>query len=215
MVTRFTSYGLTGTAAAFLWATAVLFALAAVGLVVYWFGWHAFIEGEDTLSDVRTIEDPVAATVGLAWAATLLTAVLFSIWFFHAYRSAASRGATGRTWGPGWTLGAWFIPVAHLVIPKLVMNEVDRMSNPRLQAPLERRWRGARRHPVNDLWWTCLVMAVIVQGIATWFLGEFAITRNGYGSGILIAVVAAVLHSAAAALAGALVFVIGRRLRER
>lgn len=213
---RFLSFGLTGTVAAFLWSTAAVYTVTALSLLVYRFAWSAHVDRPSarTLSDLDAVEDAVVAAIGLGWLVTVVTGILFLIWFFQAYESAASRGAAGRTWGSGWTVGAWFIPLGNLVIPKLVMNEIDRMSNPRVQAPVGARWRGMGRHPLNDLWWACLVMAVIVHSIAVSVLDAYELTQYGYGSGILIAMVASVLVAAAAALAGALVLLIGRRRRE-
>ncbi len=62
-------------------------------------------------------------------------AVLLMVWLNLAYKAGQSRGAIDRTWSSGWTVGAWFIPFANLAIPKLVVNEVDRMSRLELTEP--------------------------------------------------------------------------------
>jgi hypothetical protein len=55
-----------------------------------------------------------------------LTGLAFLQWRYRARRGLDRLGATGLTWRPGWAIGGWFIPIANLVIPLLVVNEIDR-----------------------------------------------------------------------------------------
>src|SRR5262245_14862724 len=48
------------------------------------------------------------------------TAVVFIVWLYRARRNLAIWGILGLGWGPGWAIGGWFIPLANLLIPKLV-----------------------------------------------------------------------------------------------
>ncbi|WP_436526483.1 DUF4328 domain-containing protein [Actinoplanes sp. HUAS TT8] len=57
----------------------------------------------------------------------LFTAVTFLVWL---HRASANLWNTGHAmkWRPGWTIGAWLIPLANLVLPLLVFREVDRSA---------------------------------------------------------------------------------------
>lgn len=81
------------------------------------------------------------------WLCYLATAVVFMVW---AYRGHASDSVQGRhpSW---WHAGAWFIPVANLLMPFLAMSD---------------SYRGARRRrgqpegtiaPLVIAWWVALL----------------------------------------------------------
>lgn len=57
------------------------------------------------------------------------------VWLNLAYKAGQSCGTIDRTCSSRWTVGAWFMPFAKLVIPKLVENEVDTMLHPELTEP--------------------------------------------------------------------------------
>lgn len=75
---------------------------------------------------------------GAAWAAvTFLLAVLgwaqigvSLAWMYRASENVTRFGMRDRRWGPGWALGAWFIPLANLVLPLFALNEIWRGSEP-------------------------------------------------------------------------------------
>lgn len=61
----------------------------------------------------------------------LMAFALTNLWFlialinfgFRAVRFVRERGVTTR-WGAGWAIGSWFIPVAALILPYLVLRDV-------------------------------------------------------------------------------------------
>jgi hypothetical protein len=59
----------------------------------------------------------------------VLTGLAFIQWLYRARRNLDGLGATGLKWRPSWAIGGWFIPVANLVIPPLVVHEVDRAGS--------------------------------------------------------------------------------------
>jgi hypothetical protein len=64
----------------------------------------------------------------------VLAGGLFIWWFHRAYKNLASLGATGLRYGAGWAIGGWFIPLANLVLPKRIANDLWRASDPALPA---------------------------------------------------------------------------------
>jgi hypothetical protein len=118
--------------------------------------------GSTTFTD---IDDMTVAADGAAvfWALlAFVTYILLIIWTNMAYSSAASRGATERKWSSGWAIGGWFIPFANAVIPKLVINEIDRMSLPDLEEPIGATWRSQGRTGISDWGWAFGVIGYVV-----------------------------------------------------
>lgn len=54
----------------------------------------------------------------------LSTVVLFLMWFHRVYKNLTPLGATGLQYSPGWTIGAWFIPIGNLFIPYRITKEI-------------------------------------------------------------------------------------------
>lgn len=78
---------------------------------------------------VRT-EMWVGNLTGVQTAAAVGTAVLFLLWFAQAGERAESLGGGGRFKGWKWTLGAWVVPVVHMVLPLLVALHIWSSSQP-------------------------------------------------------------------------------------
>jgi Domain of unknown function (DUF4328) len=98
----------------------------------------------------------------------VITAILVMRWTWVASRALDARGAAGRRWRGGWTVGAWFIPIANLVIPKLMFNELERgLQVPASQFPIAEAWRSRTRTQVADVWWATWVAATVVGQIAS------------------------------------------------
>lgn len=68
------------------------------------------------------------------------TGVVFMVWQHrHATNAVALHGPLGL--GPGWAIGAWFVPLGNLVLPFRQLNQSARVSGP-LPA-VQVAWTGA------------------------------------------------------------------------
>src|SRR5688572_27383762 len=67
------------------------------------------------------------ATVGAG--ALILTAIVFLVFFYRAYVNLSLLGPSERRYGTGWAVGAWFIPIVWLIIPKKIANDIWRGSD--------------------------------------------------------------------------------------
>jgi len=161
---------------------------------------------------------PAAARIpsSLVWAVY----VVWLIWQHHATANLWARGYAGLKTRPGWAVGWWFIPFAHLAMPLVAMLELDRRSTP---DGTPRRAGG-----VLGWWWAAwlassLVPAIgaISAGMAAFFdeiqrldkVGRTATTIDFTAAAHAIApwiLVAGVLQLIAAALA----IVVVRRIDE-
>jgi hypothetical protein len=85
---------------------------------------------------------------------SLVAAAAFITWLYQARRNAGRLGGA-MTWAPGWAVGGWFIPVARLVIPYLVVRDVRRASGPTPQLA-----------PVG--WWWASVLVTLLFNRLIW-----------------------------------------------
>ena len=201
------SFGLTGTLMGFFITTAVLYGVGAVFYLGTWALWRDFDSGGSTaFSDVLDLASAGDLMVGFGVITSLVIAVLIVIWSNLSYKAASSRGAVGQAWSSGWAVGGWFIPFANLVIPKLVINEIDRMSNEQLIEPIAGSWRDAKRTAISDWWWVFFVAGLIASSVGDVMSDEnidyLWASAVGYG-----------IWSVGAVLGGITVMKIGKRLR--
>lgn len=63
---------------------------------------------------------------GLAYIAA---AVFFICWVYRARQNLGIWGTPGLRWEPVWSAVSWIIPLANLVIPGLVVSEIDKHSS--------------------------------------------------------------------------------------
>jgi hypothetical protein len=136
-------------------------------------------------------------------------AVLFVIWMFRAAKNNEALERRGARFGPGWSIGAWFIPFANLVIPVLIVQDLWRGSSadhPRGDP----RWRRAPASALVGWWWAAWVASIV----------RFAYSGSGFhSSGSLddietsntVALIGVCLLAVAAVLALSVVRALSRR----
>lgn len=145
-------------------------------------------------------------------AAVVVTGIVFIVWFHRAYRRTRALGGEMR-YSDGWAIGAWFIPIGNLWIPKKLANDIWWGSAPRD----ERTW--SERSALLAAWWC----AWVVGGLITWFtrvdytrLEDSEVNNlNDFLRSNLAATVALAVTLLAAAFAVVVVRQIGQRLAER
>lgn len=100
------------------------------------------------LDTVAGVETPLLVTSGLL---ILAAGVLFATWLFRGHRS--NRVAPSRLHrASGWAIGGWFVPFANLVLPVLVVHDLNRATRP---------WGDESRGGLITTWW----LAFIVWGV--------------------------------------------------
>ena len=105
----------------------------------------------------------------LAGVLLAVAAVTSIVWIYQASRAADARGASGRRWRGGWTIGSWVIPFANFVLPKLLFNELEKAFQvPFRGLPIDDAWRSEQRTGLADLWWALWVGGSAVS-LWSWF----------------------------------------------
>jgi hypothetical protein len=164
----------------------------------------------DTWRNVSIVEGVWGVAVG---GVGLLVLVLVIVWSWQAHRAVTALGAEQR-WRIGWTIGGWFVCCAALVIPKLVLNGIERAAlSPRRGGRVRARWDERTTLPVGWLWWFALIGSFIRVDVTSsgsgqaWALQNAGTITSSYGFGVFNALCALV-----AAIAGAAYFT---RMSER
>jgi len=160
---------------------------------------------------------PAGLLLSLLTLSGLAGGVLMIIWLFQAYGVAAQRGPAHTSWSQGWTIGAWFIPFGNLVLPKLVVNELDLISHPDANPePIGDRWKDSPMLQASHWWWGLTLVSGILftagYGIVLEQIDSFGLVERTYRAGMWI-LAAGLLTAVGAAATGAMVVRdIGKRL---
>jgi heme/copper-type cytochrome/quinol oxidase subunit 3 len=143
-------------------ATAFLYVLASVLEII---DYNGQINSPGTTADELSASALFLLLVGLlGFVALLGTAVSFICWLYRARKNAEASGVGGFRWGPGWTIGSWFIPLANLVIPYRVVAEIDRANEPGL--PGANVMAGSRRQTLLGFWWASWIAWSVLDRMA-------------------------------------------------
>ena len=130
-----------------LWAAAALYGLAALTNIFVWASFEDYDSrgGNNRLNAWVDAEELGLGIAGLAAFAWIATFILLIIWWNQAYKAARRFPGQFVSWSSGWAVGGWFIPFANFVIPRLVMNEIERLSaepQPHETPGDDRAWRS-------------------------------------------------------------------------
>jgi hypothetical protein len=90
---------------------------------------------------LTNLVQPIAVPAALSW------------WLYRWRASIATTPTAPLQWSPGWAACGWFVPIANLFVPYLVMRELWFSSGP------------ARGRSILAVWWT----ACIVDALYFWF----------------------------------------------
>ena len=97
---------------------------------------------------------------GLLQVLTMLAAaVVFIVWFHRVRMNAELFDASAQPMGPGWSIGAWFVPFGNLVLPRRIAGGIWTAS-----APVNPD--GSRRAvpaTVMNVWWAAWICSLVLS----------------------------------------------------
>jgi heme/copper-type cytochrome/quinol oxidase subunit 2 len=140
-------------------ATSALLALAALNA-------HSVFDdlnsGVSTFGEYQSWSD-ADSLVGLAsLVGTLARVALFVViivWAWRCHKATAGLNPGPRRWAAGWTIGGWFIPFASIVIPKLVLDETERIAMAPRSNGTATNWKAVKISRVGIAWWWLFVLS--------------------------------------------------------
>jgi hypothetical protein len=109
--------------------------------------------------DWRDAHDTVTGIGGWLFIIGLAAFVVFIVFLFRASKNTELWQTECARWTSGWTVGAWFIPVANVVIPLLVILEVWKRTPGQVST----------RRPSSTIVIVCWI--ALVLGSAAFFTG--------------------------------------------
>lgn len=166
---------------------------------------RAAVDADERLASMA----PVSVVTNLG----LLAIVM--VWMWQSHGATDRLRAGDRRWGRGWTIGGWLVPLANLVIPKGVMNEIERIATaPRSGGVLAAGWQQGRTSAVGWAWWVLFVSAWIGGRITTRMVDGAAEKLDGAAAldAYLMLATTSVLAVVSAVCGAVLVGRISRRL---
>ena len=158
-------------------ALRVLFVLAAVlatALAFLAVRMRAALDSVDAgREDADAAQRTVDAFLGGASVVFLLTigiGGLFVLWLWRAARNNQRLGRPGAL-GPGWAIGAWFIPIGSLVLPGLQVQQVWKGAESSVPRG-DPAWRQVRPNPQIWIWWVAYVVGQVLTFVGFGLLGQ-------------------------------------------
>ena len=109
---------------------------------------------------------PLAIVQFAIWLASLL---LFLAWFYRANANARAMGADGLMGSPGLSVAWFFIPIAFLFMPYVVMRDTWKAS----ESP--RDWQGQPTPPLVGFWWAAFLATNLTATLSfrMWASGDY------------------------------------------
>jgi Domain of unknown function (DUF4328) len=199
------------------WALVAIVAAAAQTLELVLVGDFQRAPDSATFAQIVNVDGWRVSFEGLASLAFLITGVVFIVWTRRVYRNLRPLDCIDLRHREGWAVGAWFVPFASLFLPKQILNDVWRGSDPDAESPM--RLAGRRVSPILDWWWTVFLTACILRFAANGRVSdagfETADQLEALRSGLTVSIVHAVVLLVAAVLAWRVVTEITRRQELR
>ena len=117
---------------------------------------------DGSLRAVGEADDRVQGLGAAIYLVGLVVFVLLIIWTWRASKNLEVLGRRDPTLGPGWAIGAWFIPLANSVLVFLVLRDVWR-SGEAAVAWGDRAWKQARVGAALIVWWVLLIAGALAS----------------------------------------------------
>ncbi|HWL42191.1 MAG TPA: DUF4328 domain-containing protein [Ilumatobacter sp.] len=207
---------LTGWLQGLLWTAGALALAVAVARAAAWSAFDTAM-GRESATALVEWRNRDNAMLGIATAAEIVNLAVFVVvivWTAKAHRASSGLWWGQRTWTSGWAVGGWFIPLAHMVIPKLVLTEIERIANAPRPNGVVANPRSGRVTALGWVWWVSFQVGWVLVTVGSAFTdrrdpwAREGLLRASYAMGTVGAAIIAV-----AGATGALhVRAIGRRL---
>ncbi len=123
---------------------------------------NRYISGNVDAEQSRILEAADSADTWSLVAAGVwvFSAIIVVIWSYQIRLASESLWRGHRKWGRGWAVGGFFVPIANLVIPKLALNESEKIAlHYRRDGVAEPGWADRQPLAEGTIWWIGLIIA--------------------------------------------------------
>jgi hypothetical protein len=115
-----------------------------------------------SLSHVRSVTHAAHVTRSITLIVEAITAILFIVWFYRAYRNLVRVGISDLRFGPGWAAGGWFVPILNFFRQKQIANDIWKASASAGSIGFARRWELALPAVINWWWGTWILSGLLI-----------------------------------------------------
>lgn len=117
-------------------------------------------------SEINDAVDTVDRASGaVVFAYLVLGPLTFLPWFYRGYANLRRLGVQRLRYSPGWSIGAWFIPIFNLFRPKQIANDLYRASAPDATVTTA-SWHERKVTPLLHWWWSTFLIAAFLGNAA-------------------------------------------------
>ena len=213
---------LSGWTTGLLWGSVGLIAALVLSLVLTFVFFEQTMNGianGDNVFDVAQRWDNGEDFVALSYVLWALLAiaifVLLIVWSFRAHKATDTLGPGPRSWSRGWTVGAWFIPLANYILVPMVLSEVHKIAHAsRIGGSVEPGWRHRTAPGGLILWFVLYGVGGILLGIGQALFSDDYATESSYRVGLIGMLLGAALIAGACVLAINFINSVSDRLRS-
>lgn len=150
-----------------MWCVAAFQVIQGLVAIQYWQAVNAWNTGRRSLDDMATAEENYNAVASLSLVVWFAGIVMLIVWLAKAHTTTTSMlpGEQLRKYSKGWSIGAWFIPIANVISVPQIFAENQRIAEaPRVNGVVTESWRSTPIRP-NLVWWWLLTVG---GSIAYW-----------------------------------------------
>jgi hypothetical protein len=163
---------------------------------------------DNVLQRAADSDDFVSGTAAFYGLTQVVIVVLFIIWMYRAAKNNEALERQHPRFGPGWSIGAWFIPLANLVIPVMIMQDLWRGASPEVLRG-DPTWRRSKGCWLIGAWWAVLLVSLLRFAPSNGPENDSSL--GDIESNTKIAIVGVVAAAIAAVLAALVVWTLSRR----
>jgi len=210
------SDGVSGWTAGLLTAYLALLVGLAGATVLMWVFFEQWVSTRESsaANNWSTWESVYGVIYVISLILTIPIAILLIIWTYNAHKASGSLEPGPRKWGRGWSIGAWFIPIANYILLPLVLAEIHKIASAeRTGGKVTGDW-PRRSTPASVVLW------FVFYAIGGWalFIGNSIVVDDyaswdSYRGGLVITLVGLGLSGVATALAAAFIRDVSDKLR--
>lgn len=124
---------------------------------------------EEVTQEEISANDLRESAIGLAQLPLYFaTVVVYLMWLFRVRKNLEPLGAHGAQYAPGWSIGAWFVPILNLFRPYQIVQEICKGSGPRQNASSgDMGWQFEPNSSAVGWWWFAWIVSLILNRIST------------------------------------------------
>jgi hypothetical protein len=214
---------LTGWLQGLMWATGGMAAIAGVMAFVALGSFESYIDARagsaaerSAYNDWVDLDNAYMTVLGLAYVVAIAMFVLTVVWMNKAHKTTQRLWPGPRRWSSGWTVGGWFIPLANYFIPKMVMNEIERIAKARRwNGMVDASWRHEPTAVLGWLWWIGASVGFLAMASGSGLSDDTNASTSDIHSGYAVAGLGALGLAVALGLGAIYIRGVGRRLSPR